>query len=371
MIHLFEPWHIGGKLTLENRIIIPPMCQYSAENGKMTDWHRIHMGSMLTSGAGMFIIEATAVSPEGRITPYCVGLWSDETAQAMDRVLSSVRQYSAMPIAIQLGHAGRKASTPKPWESEQTGQHVIQPDEPLGWQTIAPSAIPFYSDSTPPRAMTSTDIEQLVEDFVTAAKRAEALGIDGIELHMAHGYLLHEFLSPLSNQRTDEYGGNLDNRMRLPLQVFKAVKAAVSADLPIWVRISATDWIEGGWDLEQSICLCRELKQLGCPVIHVSTGGLALAQQIPAGPGYQVYFASEIRAKVGIPTIAVGLINEAEQAENILASHQADAIAIGRGLLHNPHWPWLAAEKLNRQISTAPQYWRGTTNPNQKHLFKQ
>ncbi|MDF7675632.1 NADH:flavin oxidoreductase/NADH oxidase [Neisseriaceae bacterium ESL0693] len=369
MIHLFEPWHIG-QLKLENRIVIPPMCQYSAENGCMTDWHRIHIGSMLTSGAGLFIIEATAVAPEGRISPYCVGLWSDDTAKAMQAVLTSVRRYSAMPVAIQLSHAGRKASTNAPWLGEDGGDRSIAPDQPSGWQTLAPSALPFFPDGTPPKAMTEHDIDRVVQDFAQAARRAEALGIDGIELHMAHGYLMHEFLSPLSNQRTDDYGGSLTNRMRLPLQVFKAVKAAVAADFPVWVRISATDWIEGGWDLAQSISLCRELKQLGCPLIHVSTGGLALEQNISAGPGYQVSFSDAIRKAVGIDTIAVGLINEPEQAESILVSQQADAIAVGRGLLHNPHWPWRAAEKLNRQISTAPQYWRGTTHPNQKNLFK-
>lgn len=369
MIHLFEPWQIG-QLKLENRIVIPPMCQYSAQEGHMTDWHRIHIGSMLTSGAGLFIIEATAVAPAGRITPFCVGLWSDATAQSMLSVLTSVRHYSQMPIAIQLGHAGRKASTNAPWLDKTTDNHFIAPDKLLGWQTIAPSALSFFPENPPPRAMTQVDIDRVTQDFVSAAKRAEALGIDGIELHMAHGYLMHEFLSPLSNHRTDGYGGSLTNRMRFPLQVFKAVKAAVSADFPVWVRISATDWVDGGWDLEQSIILCRELKLLGCPLIHVSSGGLALEQNISAGPGYQVYFSEQIRREVGIETIAVGIINEPEQAESILASQQADAIAVGRGILHNPHWPWIAAEKLNRQISTPPQYWRGTTNPNQKNLFK-
>lgn len=368
MTHLFESWQIG-KLSLENRIVIAPMCQYSARQGKMTDWHRIHIGNLLNSGAGLFILEATAVAPEGRISPYCVGLWSDETAQAMADVLKSVRPYSAMPIAVQLAHAGRKASTPAPWMKAQQGR-VIAADKPLGWQPIAPSAIPFHPDVQPPRAMAAEDIKHTINDFAQAAKRAEALGLDGIELHMAHGYLMHEFLSPLSNHRTDDYGGSLSNRMRFPLQVFQAVKAAVSADFPVWVRISATDWVEGGWDLAQSITLCRELKQLGCPLIHVSTGGLALDEHISAHPGYQVYFSAQIRQHAQIATIAVGLINEPEQAETILTSQQADAIAVGRSILQNPHWPWLAAEKLNGRITTAPQYWRAITNPSQTHLFK-
>lgn len=368
MIHLFEPWSIGS-LTLENRIIIPPLCQYSAQNGKMTDWHRIHIGSMLTSGAGLFIIEATAVSPEGRISPYCAGLWSDETQQAMQDVLDSVRQYSSMPITIQLAHAGRKASTQVPWQIHNQGERPLSPSDPLGWQTIAPSAIPFFPDATPPVSMTIDEIKRVTKAFAEAAKRAEAIGLDGIEIHMAHGYLLHEFLSPLSNHRKDEYGGHLANRMRFPLEVYQAVRQAVSSNIPVWVRISATDWAEGGWDLEESILFCKELKKLGCPVIHVSTAALVLDQKIPAGPGFQVPFAQAIRQQVDIPTIAVGLITEPAQAETILASQQADAIAIGRAMMYNPHWPWMAAEALNRQVKTAPQYLRGTIKPKQQ-IFK-
>lgn len=367
MIHLFEPWSIGP-LSLENRIIIPPLCQYSAENGKMTDWHRIHIGSMLTSGAGLFIIEATAVSPEGRISPYCVGLWSDETQHAMQEVLDSVRRYASMPIAIQLAHAGRKASTHVPWQVNNQGERPIPPSEPLGWQTIAPSSIPFFPNTAAPLSMTIDDIKRVTQNFVDAAKRSEAVGLNGIELHMAHGYLIHEFLSPLSNQRTDAYGGSLTNRMRFPLEVFQAVRQAVSSEIPVWVRISATDWAEGGWNLEESVIFCKELKKLGCPVIHVSTAALVLDQQIVEGPGFQVPFASEIRQQVGIPTIAVGIITEPAQAETILASHQADAVAIGRAIMYNPHWPWTAAEQLNRKVTTVPQYLRGTVKPKQ-HIF--
>lgn len=368
MIHLFEPWNIGS-LSLENRIIIPPLCQYSAEEGKMTDWHRIHIGSMLASGAGLFIIEATAVSPEGRISPYCVGLWSEETKQAMQEVLNSVRRYSSMPIAIQLAHAGRKASTHVPWKVHNQGERPIPPSDPLGWQTIAPSAIPFFPDAPLPTAMTIEDIKKTTQDFVDAAKRAESIGLDGIEIHMAHGYLLHEFLSPLSNHRTDQYGGGFTNRIRFPLEVYQAVRKAVSAEIPVWVRISATDWVEGGWDVEESISFSKELKKLGCPVIHVSSAALTLDQKIPAGPGFQVPLAQEIKRQANIPTIAVGLISDPLQAETILASHQADAIAVGRAIMHNPHWPWIAAEQLNRKITTAPQYLRATTKPNLQ-IFK-
>ncbi|MDI2091759.1 NADH:flavin oxidoreductase/NADH oxidase [Commensalibacter oyaizuii] len=359
MIHLFEPWSIGN-LTLENRIIIPPMCQYSAQDGKMSDWHRIHIGSMLTSGAGLFIIEATGVSPEGRISPYCVGLWSDETQQAMADVLRSVRQYSSMPIAIQLAHAGRKASTYEPWKAQEKGERLIPQSDPLSWQPIAPSAIPFLPDDPAPTAMTIEDIHQTTQAFVNSAKRSEAIGINGIELHMAHGYLVHEFLSPLSNHRQDSYGGSLENRMRFALEIYKAVYDAVQ--IPVWVRISATDWVDKGWNLDEAIILCKALKALGCPAIHVSTAGLSPQQKIPAGPGFQVSFAHEIRKQAAIPTIAVGLISEPETAEAILASGQADAVAIGRSILANPHWPWVAAQRLNRKITTVPQYWRGKRN---------
>lgn len=368
MIHLFEPLSIG-QLELENRIIIPPMCQYSAKDGKMTDWHRIHMGSMLQSGAGLFIIEATAVSPEGRISPYCVGLWSDETQQAMADVLTSIRQYSPMPIAIQLAHAGRKASTFEPWNADKQGERFIPKSNPLSWEAIAPSAMPFLPEDPAPTAMSVDEINRVKRAFVNAAKRSEALGIDSIELHMAHGYLLHEFLSPLSNHREDLYGGSLENRMRFPIEVYQAVLTAVSEHIPVWVRISATDWVDGGWNLEDSITFCKTLKTLGCPIIHVSTAGLSSEQKIPAGPGFQTYFAGQIRQHADIPTIAVGLIHEPEQAETILSTGQADAVAIGRAILYNPHWPWQAAEKLNRKITTAPQYWRGTINP-KTDIFK-
>ncbi|CAK7193525.1 NADPH dehydrogenase [Commensalibacter sp. Nvir] len=368
MIHLFEPWSIEN-LRLENKIVIPPMCQYSAEHGKMTDWHRIHIGSMLKSGAGLFIVEATAVSPEGRITPYCVGLWNDETQEAMQKMLHSVRKYSSMPIAIQLAHAGRKASTYEPWKAKEQAERAIPPSDPLSWQTIAPSALPYEPEDPIPQAMSSDALERIKRAFVDSALRSEALGFQGIELHMAHGYLFHEFLSPLTNKRDDQYGGSLENRMRFPLEVYQAVKEKISNTIPLWVRISATDWTENGWNLEDSIVFCKALKKHGCPLIHVSTGGLSPQQKIPAGPGFQVYFSQEIRKHASIPTIAVGLIDQAKQAETILACQQADAVAIGRAILANPHWPWIAAEQLNRKIHTAPQYWRGKTNP-KADIFK-
>lgn len=368
MNHLFQPWKIGD-LQLENRIVIPPLCQYSANNGKVTEWHRMHWGNMMTSGAGLFIIEATGVSPEGRISPYCLGLWSDEMQNAMHEALTAVRQYSKMPIAIQLAHAGRKASTYIPWESKEMGERQIPPSDPLGWQTIAPSPIPFFENDNPPKEMRLEDIQRIIQAFGDAARRSDAVGIDAIEIHMAHGYLIHEFLSPLSNHRTDNYGGSLENRMRFALEIYQNVRKNFPAHKPVWVRISATDWAEGGWNVEEAAIFCKKLKELGCPVIHVSSGSLILQQKIPVGAGYQTGLSQQIRQKVGIPTIAVGLITEPELAESILATGQADAVAIGRAMMFNPHWPWIAARKLRQKVTAPPQYSRSEPFP-QQHIFK-
>jgi 2,4-dienoyl-CoA reductase-like NADH-dependent reductase (Old Yellow Enzyme family) len=349
---LFSPYNIG-QLTIPNRIIIAPMCQYSAQNGEATDWHLLHLGNLALSGAGLLIIEATAVEPEGRISPADLGLWSDETEAALAKVLKTVRQYSAMPIAIQLAHAGRKASTAAPWD----GGQLVMPEHG-GWQTIAPSAIPFTPDDPAPIALGQADLQRIIQAFVTAAERAHRLGLDAIEVHAAHGYLLHQFLSPLSNVRNDEYGGSLENRMRFPLAVFDAMKAAVPDSLPIGVRISATDWVDGGWDLEQSVLFAQALRERGCAYIHVSSGGLAVAQKIQPRPNYQVPFAQTIRAETGLPTIAVGLITEPEDAEAIIAEGRADMVGIARGILYDPRWPWHAAAKLNAQVDAPPQYWR-------------
>ncbi|TCM40654.1 2,4-dienoyl-CoA reductase-like NADH-dependent reductase (Old Yellow Enzyme family) [Novosphingobium sp. ST904] len=269
MAKLFEPITIGN-LTLDNRIVIAPMCQYSAEDGRMTDWHTIHLGNLAQSGAGILTIEATAVSPEGRISYADVGLWDDATEEAMGTVLASVRRWSDMPIAIQLAHAGRKASTAKPWD----GGAQIAPDAENGWQTVSASDLPFLGHENPPEALDKAGLDRIREAFADAARRADRLGIDAIQIHGAHGYLLHQFLSPLSNRREDEYGGSLENRMRFPLEVYDAVRAAFPADKPVTMRVSGTDWVEGGWDVEQSIAFAKALEARGCAAYHVSSGGL-------------------------------------------------------------------------------------------------
>ena len=342
-----------GKLVLNNRIIVSPMCQYSAEQGQASDWHLIHLGHMALSGAGLLFIEATAVTPEGRISPADLGLWSDQTEAALARVIQSIRHYSATPIAIQLAHAGRKASTQVPWQ----GGQAMSPQNG-GWQTVAPSALPFAAEGVLPLALDEAGMDQIKNDFVTAAKRAHNLGLEAIEMHAAHGYLLHQFLSPLSNIRDDRYGGSLANRMRFPLEVFEAVRVAMPSDMPVGVRISATDWLAGGWDIEQSIVFGKELRRRGCEFIDVSSGGLSPLQQIPLEPGYQVPFAEKVRRETGLTTIAVGLITEPEQAETIISSGQADMVALARGMLYDPRWPWHAAAKLGAQVFAPKQYLR-------------
>ncbi|MCJ1899289.1 NADH:flavin oxidoreductase/NADH oxidase [Paracoccus versutus] len=350
---LFESIAIGGR-TLANRIVVAPMCMYSAEDGRMTDWHLIHLGALSHSGAAILTIEATAVLPEGRISYADVGLWDDATEAAMDRVLKGVRAWSDMPIAIQLAHAGRKASTAKPWE----GGAQIAPDAPHGWQTVSASDLAFAEGENPPLALDRAGLARVRDAFAQAARRAVRLGIDAIQIHAAHGYLLHQFLSPLSNRREDDYGGSLENRMRFPLEVFEAVRDAVPAGYPVTVRISGTDWVEGGWDIQGSIAFSQALAARGCAAIHVSSGGLDRRQQIPVGPGYQVPLARAVRQAVGIPVIAVGLITEPEQAEAIVATGDADMVALARTVLYDPRWPWHAAARLGASVSAPPQFWR-------------
>jgi 2,4-dienoyl-CoA reductase-like NADH-dependent reductase (Old Yellow Enzyme family) len=350
---LFEPVSLGP-LKLDNRIVIAPMCQYSAEDGAATDWHMIHLGHLALSGAGLLIIEATGVEPEGRISYSDLGLYSDHTETALARVLEGVRRYSPIPIAIQLAHAGRKASTDLPW----LGGKQIAPDAQNGWQTYGPSAVGFHPTDNPPVALDKAGLKRVRDAFVAGAKRSARLGLDGIEIHSAHGYLLHEFLSPHANQRTDEYGGSLENRMRFPLEVFDAVREAYPAGRPVWVRISAQDWAEGGWTLEESIEYSKALKQRGAAAIHVSSGGLTIKQQIKMGPHYQVPFSKEIREKAGIQTIAVGLITDPKQAEAILEKGEADMIGLARAMLYDPRWPWHAAAELGAKIKPPPQYLR-------------
>lgn len=350
---LFEPMRVRH-LELANRIVIAPMCQYSAEDGCMTDWHLIHLGHLAQSGAALLTIEATAVLPEGRISYADVGLYDDATEAAMGRTLDGVRRWSQMPIGIQLSHAGRKASTEVPWK----GGAQLSPDDPHGWQTVSSSAIPFIDSYVPPTAMDHAEIRRVRGAFATAATRAARLGLDLIQLHAAHGYLMHQFLSPLSNHRKDEYGGSLENRMRFPLEVFEAVRAAFPAERPVSVRVSATDWVEGGWDVEQTIAFASALEARGCDAVHVSSGGLHHAQKIAVGPGYQVPFARAVRSAVGMPVVAVGLITGYEQAEAIVATGDADAIALARTILYDPRWPWHAAAELGAQVHAPSQYLR-------------
>ncbi|WP_323844612.1 NADH:flavin oxidoreductase/NADH oxidase [Microbulbifer magnicolonia] len=348
---LFEPLTVGS-LTLSNRIVIAPMCQYSAIDGCMTDWHLIHLGQLALSGAGLLTIEATAVVPEGRISYGDVGLWDDRTEAAMARTLEAIRKWSDMPIAIQLAHAGRKASTDLPW----LGGRQIAPGNPNGWQTVAPSPVPFLADEQPPLAMDRPAMSAVRDAFADAARRSVRLGLDVVQIHAAHGYLLHEFLSPLSNRRDDEYGGGLENRMRFPLEIFEAVRAAVPATFPVSVRVSGTDWVEGGWDLEQTIAFAQALEQRGCAAINVSSGGLHPAQQIPVGPGYQVPLARAVKRAVSMPVIAAGLITDYDHAEAIVGTGDADLIGLARGILYNPRWPWHAAAHLGATVKAPKQY---------------
>ncbi len=361
---LFTPHRVAG-LELANRIVIAPMCQYSAQNGCMTDWHLIHLGQLALSGAGLLTIEATAVSPEGRITYADVGLYDDATEAAMARTLEGIRRYSDIPIAIQLAHAGRKASTEKPW----LGGKQIAPGQENGWQTEAPSAVPFVAEYVPPSALDPEGLIRIRDDFVASAKRAANIGIDAVQLHAAHGYLLHQFLSPLSNQRKDEYGGSLENRMRFPLEVFDAVRSAFPAGGPVSMRVSATDWVEGGLAVSDVVAFAKELEARGCDAIHVSSGGLDAKQSIPVGPNYQVPLARAIKNAVNIPVVAVGLITEPAQAEAIVATGDADLVAIARAALYDPRWPWHAAAALGGQVWAPSQYLR--SQPSQyKNLFR-
>ncbi|WOZ76377.1 NADH:flavin oxidoreductase/NADH oxidase [Kosakonia sacchari] len=352
MSQLFTEVNIGD-VVLDNRIVIAPMCQYSAEEGKATAWHRIHLGNLALSGAGLLIIEATAVEPQGRISPQDLGLWGDETEQALRVVLDDIRQYSPVKIGIQLGHAGRKASVSAPW----LGGKQLSPQEG-GWQTISASALAHDPAERPPLEMTKQDLARVKQAFVDSALRAVALGIEVIEIHAAHGYLLHQFLSPLSNQRSDEYGGSLENRLRFTQEVFSAVREAVPASVAVGIRISATDWVEGGWDLEQSVVLTKKIEAQGGAYVHVSSGGLSPLQSIKVTAGYQVPFAKALRQQTNMPVIAVGLITEPQHAEEILQQGEADLIALARGALYDPRWPWHAAAALHGAVHIAPQYRR-------------
>lgn len=352
---LFTPFLLPsprGGLTLPNRIVVAPMCQYAAVNGEATDWHLMHWGNLFNSGAALFTIEATAVLPEGRITPACLGLWDDRTEATLTSTLQRARQLAPpTAVCIQLAHAGRKASSALPWAGAQ-----LLPPQQGGWETFGPSALPQLPGEAPPTEISRAHMDTVRDAFVQAAQRADRVGVDAIELHAAHGYLLHEFLSPLANQRSDAYGGSLENRMRYPLEVFAALRAAYNGVLGI--RISASDWVEGGLNVAQSAEFAQRLKALGCDFIHVSSGGVSPAQKIALGPNYQVPFARAVRQASGMATTAVGLITEAQQAEDILQAGDADLIAIGRAFLYEPRWGWHAAAKLGGEVRGKENYWR-------------
>jgi 2,4-dienoyl-CoA reductase-like NADH-dependent reductase (Old Yellow Enzyme family) len=351
MSKLFEKFKLR-EIEFRNRIWVSPMCQYSSDDGMPTDWHLVHLGARATGGAGLVIQEATAVSPEGRISPQDAGIWSDAHAAAYAGIVKFIKSQGAV-AGIQLAHAGRKASTAAPWNG---GKKVDETEG--GWQTIAPSAIAIDEDYPMPREMTKADIEKVKEDFVRAAKLSLDAGFEVIEIHAAHGYLLHEFLSPLSNKRTDEYGGSFENRVRFPLEIAGAVRATIPKNLPVFVRISATDWTEGGWDLEQSIEFCRALKGIGIDLIDCSTGGNLPHAKIPVAPNYQVFFASEIRRQAEIATAAVGMITEPIQAEEILQEGEADAVMIARQFLREPYFVFRAARELGGEVDVPKQYGR-------------
>lgn len=352
MSKLFSPLQIGN-VTLENRITVAPMCQYSAVDGSMTDWHLMHLGSLSLSGASMLVIEATGVVPEGRITPGCIGLYSDANEAALTRVVNFVRSISPIVLGIQLGHAGRKASAALPW----AGGKALKAGEGA-WNTVAPSAVPLASDWPEPHALSSAEMERVKQACVAAVQRAARVGLDFVEMHSTHGYLFSEFLSPLSNKRTDEYGGSLENRMRFPLEVFRAMRAAWPAGKFIGAKISGSDFAEGGWTPDDAVVYAAELKKAGAAYVTVSGGGVVLDAKVPTGPGYQVPFAERVKRETGITTGAVGLITDPQQAEDIVASGKADFVSLARALLFNPRWPQHAAVVLGAEAHYPPQYLR-------------
>ncbi|MAG98266.1 MAG: NADH:flavin oxidoreductase/NADH oxidase [Alphaproteobacteria bacterium] len=350
---LFSPLKLRG-LELANRIAIAPMCQYSANDGVITDWHLMHYGQFTVSGTGALFVEATSVSPEGRISPGDVGIWSDDTAQALGRLVKFRQSYGNVPLGVQLAHAGRKASTGVPW-----GEHRVLGPDTGGWSVVGPSAISFSNVFPMPEELDQSGLDRIKSCFVEATHRAEQIGVEIIEIHAAHGYLLQQFLSPLSNQRSDDYGGSLENRMRYPLEIFAAVREVWPDEKPLGIRISAVDWVEGGWTLDESVTFAKALEAAGCDFIDVSSAGATPDAVIDGGPGYQVPFAAAIKAAVtDMKVMAVGLITSGRQAETILRSGQADMVALGRGFLYDPHWTWRAAEELGAQAPYPPQYAR-------------
>lgn len=349
MIKLFTPLTLR-ELTIRNRIFVSPMCQYSSRDGMPSDWHMVHLGSRAVGGAGLVMVEASAVTPQGRISPDDSGIWSAEHADAFAPIARFIKEQGAVP-AIQLAHAGRKASTDLPWK----GGGPLDAKH-RGWQPIGPSPLPFATGHPVPREAAAKDLEEILGQFALAARRSSEAGFEVAEVHMAHGYLLHEFLSPLTNQRNDELGGSRENRMRFPLRVAKVVRETWPQHLPVFVRISASDWVEGGWGLDDSLELVRQLKAIGIDLVDCSSGGLVPDAKIPAGPGFQTPFATAIREKTGMPTGAVGFITDPVQAEQIVATGLADAVFLARQMLRDPYWPLHAARSLGVEVAWPAQY---------------
>lgn len=349
---LFTPMKLRD-LRLPNRIVVAPMCQYSAESGSATEWHMLHLGTLAVSGAGLVMIEATAVEAAGRITPHCLGLYSDANEAALARVVAACRRFGNAPLGLQLAHAGRKGSAHRPWEGSGalTGAQGA-------WTTCAPSRLAFNEGWPVPQELATGDLDDLIAAFVAATHRAARIGLDLVEVHSAHGYLLHQFLSPLANRREDAYGGSLQNRMRFPLRVVTAVRAAWPADKPLGVRINGTDWLADGFTPEDAVIYAQALRDIGCDYLCVSSGGIVPKAPIPVAPGYQVDLAARIRKEVGVPTRTAGLIAEPRQAEAIIAGGQADMVALARAFLDDPRWPWHAAEQLGATAAYPPQYER-------------
>lgn len=351
MSHLFAPLALRS-IEVPNRIGIPPMCQYSAEDGMASDWHFVHYGSRAVGGAGLIIVEATAVVPEGRISPADLGLWNDARIEPLVRLADFMKRQGSVP-AIQLGHAGRKAGVGKGWEAQRALD-----DAAGGWTPLAPSAVAFGEGYRLPEALDSEGLRDIVRHFAASTRRALEAGFEAVEIHAAHGYLLHQFLSPLANRRTDAYGGNFENRTRLLREVVTAVRAEWPDSLPLLIRLSATDWIEGGWTVEETVELCRWLKGNGIDLVDVSSGGMSPAAVIPAGPGFQTGFAARVRAEAGIATAAVGLLTSAQQGDHIVRSGQADLVLVGREILRQPQWPLTAAQALGVSVNWPAQYLR-------------
>lgn len=347
---LFSPITLRG-MTLPNRIVVSPMCQYNSDDGSENDWHLMHLGSFSLGAAALVMTEMTDVSPIGRISAKCAGMWSDANEAASKRVVEFCRKYGVAKLGLQIAHAGRKGSTQTPAQ----GGKPLAPGVDGGWQTVGPSALPFGEGWQTPHALTKAEIKDVIGQFVASTQRADRIGYDVVEVHGGHGYLVHQFMSPISNQRTDEYGGSLENRMRFPLELFQAMRATWPKDKPMGIRVSATDWMEGGWTPEETVVLARELKKLGCDYMDVSSGGLDPRQKIQLAPGYQVPFGEKVRKEVGIPTMSVGLITDPHQAEDIIASGRADMVVLARGAMWDPRWAWHAAMVLGAETAYAPK----------------